>query len=177
MKEKLRKEMLAKRRELDTDFVESCSSKVFNNLIGLSEFTRAKSVFCYVDFKNEIKTDKIREFCSCKTLYEPKIDGEIMYAVQNLGGEKLNCYGIREAESFTPFLGDVDVTIVPLIACDRLGNRVGFGKGYYDKYLQDKKTIKIGLCYSFQVVESVPRGEFDCPLDYIVTEKEIIKVG
>jgi 5-formyltetrahydrofolate cyclo-ligase len=68
-----------------------------------------------------------------------------------------------------------DVVFIPLIACDKNKNRIGFGKGYYDKFLQNRNCIKVGICYDFQVVANITPNATDIPLDIIVTESEIIK--
>ncbi len=177
MKQIIRGQMLAKRKTLNVKEVERCGDLVYENLLKISEFKLAKSCFCYCDFKNEVPTKKIRNYFSDKILYEPKIVQEDMFAVLKVGDNTLqNKYGIQEATDYKIIKKSADISIIPLIACDRQGNRVGFGKGYYDGYLKDKHTLKIGICYSWQIVESVPTRKGDIPLDYIVTEKEIIKV-
>ena len=70
-----------------------------------------------------------------------------------------------------------DVVFIPLLAFDRAGNRLGFGGGFYDTFLESVRCPKIGLAYSFQETESVPVEPHDCGLDCIITEKEVIRVG
>ena len=73
----------------------------------------------------------------------------------------------------------VGICFVPGIAFDKSGNRIGFGKGYYDRFLKDKPQItKIGICYDFQLLKKVqiPFDEFDIKMDIIVTEKEVIRL-
>ena len=65
--------------------------------------------------------------------------------------------------------------VVPLVAFNRKKYRVGYGKGFYDKYLKDFQGTTIGLAFSFQEVDEDFEDEYDIPLDYIITEKEIIK--
>ena len=71
-------------------------------------------------------------------------------------------------------LENPSVVIVPLVACDKNLNRIGMGKGYYDRYLRDKTAIKIGICYDFQVVDKIIPNKTDIPLDIIVTENQIL---
>ena len=69
---------------------------------------------------------------------------------------------------------DIDVVIVPGIAFDKTGGRIGFGKGCYDKFLQNTNAIKIGFCYEFQLYDSLPGEEHDVKMDYIITEEKLI---
>lgn len=176
MKREIRKQMLAKRKALSVEQVKIAGEGVFQNLLQLSEFCLAKSCFCYVDFKNEVPTKKIRDYFSQKTLLIPVVQGDIMQAVKGEVLEVKNQYGIDEPAKFEVVKNTPDIAIIPLLACDKKGNRIGFGKGYYDKWLSGKNLVKIGVCYDFQLLESVPSEPTDIRLDYIVTEKEIIKV-
>lgn len=175
-KKEIRKEMLQKRRSLEREYVEMQSDFVFEKLKTLPFFEKARSVFCYVDFQNEIKTDKICDFYKSKQLFVPKIIGDDMYACKISDQKKKNAYGIDEPATGEPFRGDLDLCIIPLVACDANGARIGFGKGYYDRFLKEKNVVKVGICYSWQVVEKIESEPHDVKLDYIVTEKEIIEV-
>ena len=169
--------MLQTRKNLSYREVESVGEMVFANLLNIKEFVSAQSCFCYCDFKNEVQTTKIREYFNDKTLYIPLIKGDVMYAVQKKGENfTFNGYGIEEPTEYEIITKSADISIIPLVACDKNGNRIGFGKGYYDKYLKDKNTVKIGICYSWQIVEFIQKTTGDISLDYIVSEQEIIKV-
>ncbi len=90
------------------------------------------------------------------------------------------CYD--EKNTFSPFLNEEtiipEIVIVPLVAYDIKGNRLGQGGGYYDKYALNNPTkLFIGYCYSIQEMNIVPREEHDMILNYIVTEKKIIKLN
>ena len=97
-----------------------------------------------------------------------------MYAVLHGEDFSLSDRGIREplGEAFEE---DVDFAIVPLLAVDEQGNRLGYGVGYYDRYLQKhSKTKRIAYCFDFQVMKQVPHTEEDEKMDVIVTEKRIL---
>ncbi len=175
MKKVIRGQMLAMRKAVSEQEKTFAGDKVYQNLLKIDEFKRAESCFCYIDFKNEIPTEKIRRFFDGKELLVPLIDGD-MLAVKAISGSVKNFYGIDEPKDYEIVQKCPDISVIPLVACDINGNRIGFGKGYYDKYLADKNTIKIGVCYDFQVLDNVPSQEQDVRLDYIVTEKRIIKV-
>jgi 5-formyltetrahydrofolate cyclo-ligase len=90
---------------------------------------------------------------------------------------KINKFGIPEPVSSKIFYPDI--LLVPLVAYDSSLNRLGYGGGYYDRYIEKiekvKKVIKIGLAFSFQKISSIPINQYDKRLDFIVTEKEILK--
>ena len=69
----------------------------------------------------------------------------------------------------------IDVAIIPLLLCDKRKNRVGYGKGFYDRFLLKHPCLKIGVCYDFQVLENLTPNPWDIPLDIIVTPTKIIK--
>ena len=89
---------------------------------------------------------------------------------------KINKFGIPEPVSSNIFYPDI--LLVPLVAYDSSLNRLGYGGGYYDRYIEKiekvKKVIKIGLAFSFQKISSIPISQYDKKLDFIVTEKEIL---
>ena len=66
------------------------------------------------------------------------------------------------------------VILVPGLAFDRNGGRMGFGKGYYDRLLESSNAVKIGLCYDFQILEKIPTESHDVPMNFVITEKEIL---
>ena len=90
---------------------------------------------------------------------------------------KINRYGIPEPVSSKIFYPDI--ILVPLVGYDKNLNRLGYGGGFYDRYIEKiekiKKVIKIGLAFSYQKLESVPINKYDKKLDFIITEKEILK--
>ena len=99
-----------------------------------------------------------------------------------LPGEPLvsGVWGIRRPPDSSPVV-EPDVLIIPLLAFDRAGYRLGYGGGFYDRTLEKlrafKKVVAIGVGYSAQEVTAVPHGDHDQPLDYMMTEKEIFKCG
>ncbi|MDC1053378.1 5-formyltetrahydrofolate cyclo-ligase [Candidatus Pelagibacter sp.] len=90
---------------------------------------------------------------------------------------KINKFGIPEPVSSKIFYPDI--LLVPLVAYDSSLNRLGYGGGYYDRYIEKiekiKKVTKIGLAFSFQKISSIPINQYDKKLDFIVTEKEILQ--
>ena len=89
----------------------------------------------------------------------------------------INKYGIPEPDTTNKVYPDI--LFVPLVAFDNKLNRLGYGGGFYDRYIEKidkiKKTTKIGLAFSYQKIKSIPIDQYDKKLDFIITEKEIVK--
>jgi 5-formyltetrahydrofolate cyclo-ligase len=91
---------------------------------------------------------------------------------------QIGAYGIREpkAGSSTISPQELDIVIVPAVAFDKKLNRLGYGGGYYDRFLQkiNKNTLVIGICFDFQIIDNLPTKEHDIKMDLIISEKRII---
>lgn len=132
--------------------------------------------FVYLSYSSEAPTDKLVEGLKQRgqAVYCPRIENGEMYPV--LCGEdfSLSAYGIREPIGET-FLGEMDIAIIPLLGVDERGNRLGYGGGYYDRFLRERPKMKrIAFCYDFQVLKDVPHTQTDEKMDVIVTDRQII---
>ena len=135
-----------------------------------------RSCFVYLSFSSEAPTDRLVEILkeSGVKLYAPKIKDKEMYAVSLEEDFEISPWGIREP------IGEIytqapDIAIVPLLAADEQGNRLGYGGGYYDRYLgKNVKTLRIGYAFDFQILKEVPCEPWDEKLDVIITDKRII---
>ena len=131
----------------------------------------------YNSLKTEVQTDRLITALKSqnKTVAYPITVGDDMVAGVPTSCEyKKSSLGVIEPLEYT-ILDNPSVVIVPLVACDKNLNRIGMGKGYYDRYLSGKSAIKIGICYDFQVVDKIIPNQTDIPLDIIVTEKQILR--
>lgn len=134
------------------------------------------SVFVYCSYSSEAPTDLLIERLKelGYVVYSPKVGSGEMLAVLHDDEFSLSDRGIREpiGEAFD---GDIDFAIVPLLAVDEQGNRLGYGGGYYDRYLQKHpKTKRIAYCFDFQLLKYVPHTEKDEKMEVIVTDKRIL---
>lgn len=162
-----------KRKSLN---MEKQSKEIINNLFTLQEFHQAKNIFTYIALKNEVSTNSILELID-KNIFVPKIHGQeiIMTKYTPLSLIK-NKYGILEPEKITPTIpGEKDIIIIPALAVDKSFTRLGYGGGYYDRYLRDKKGIKIVLIPECLFLAELPVDEFDVCCDIVITEKKIIR--
>ena len=186
MKAELRKEIKAKRIAL-TEFELSLKSKALaKNLFELPEFQEVLNVCFFVGVKNEVRTREMIEqaIMQGKRISVPLTDFENghlhlsrLYSVDDL--EENHFYLLEPREDAVEIIEptEVDLFVIPGIAFDKKGNRLGQGKGFYDRLLPQAKpeAKKIALTFELQLVEKVPTEEHDVKMDKIVTEKRTIE--
>lgn len=152
----------------------SYSNMVLTNLIEVPQFQHAQKVFIYISKYPEPFTRDIIAFCfmAKKEVYVPILrEGEMFIARYNPTDElKIVQFGLKEPINATPSFEIPDVAIVPMVAFDDNKNRLGHGKGYYDRYLKDKDIYKIGICFSQYGIPNIDCDEHDIPMDMIITE-------
>ena len=179
-KDEIRAAIKAKRRALSYDDVKQKSGSITDNLLSLPFFSDAKTVMVYLSAFKEPDTSGVIDYLyrSGKKIVVPisNTDNYTITPSYLASPDKLTrgAYGIREPqEVLTADINDIDIALIPGIAFDARGMRVGFGKGYYDRFLEQFKGIKIGICYDFQMLGFVPASEHDVEMDIIITEKRI----
>jgi 5-formyltetrahydrofolate cyclo-ligase len=145
---------------------------VFSKIVSTPEFQSAKSILIYWSSSDELPTQKfIADWKDKKSILLPIVIGDRMEIKRFTSIEKLKkgYMGIWEPFSEDSFCGDPDLILVPGVAFDMKKNRLGRGKGYYDRYFHQSKVQKWGIGYDFQLLKSVPINEKDVPLDKIFT--------
>jgi 5-formyltetrahydrofolate cyclo-ligase len=176
----LRKEILQKRNSLNDSQISSKSELIQEKIIGSAEFIESKSIGIYLPIGSEVKTSKIiiNAMESKKTVLLPRIilNNLHYFIVGKLDFDQdlfdVNKFGIKEPRNTNMKLDFIDLLIVPGIVFDFHGNRIGYGHGYYDRFMTERKFSKsIGLAYDFQVVKNpIPKSGFDKKIDMLVTE-------
>lgn len=154
--------------------------KIEQRVIKLALFESAKCVFLYISNEQEVSTDFIIEnYLQKKRLIVPKVRGGEMqfYELKAPVVFKTGTFGIREPINAKPFrdLQELDLAFVPAVAFDERGHRVGFGGGYFDKFLPKIRCTTIGLAYELQMVDKIPEAKYDVPVSYILTEKRLMR--
>ena len=104
----------------------------------------------------------------------PRIENGEMVAVEYGEDFTLSSFGIREPIGEV-YEGEIDVAVIPFLAVDRGGNRLGYGGGYYDRFLKKTKAKRLAYGYAFQLLKEVPSEEWDEKMDAIVTDEEVIE--
>ncbi len=154
------------------------------NLYSLSEYNNIKTLHIYVSsFCCEVNTYPIIEKLLNKggRVIVPVVDNKnhlLMHSelksLDSLKRSKLNIWEPEEKHFVNP--DNAGLIVVPGIAFDLKGNRIGFGKGFYDRFLVHIDAIKVALTYEFQIVENIPTTNNDIPVNIIITEKRIIRI-
>ena len=181
-KNKIRQEILKKRNNLSTEEVEKKSDLIIQNL---EKFIKnAENIMIFMDMKNEVRITKLIELYPEKNFFISKIvnskNREMKINKYNENELVLHKFGYYESSS-DDFYDEkiLDIVIVPALAFDSSKNRIGFGGGYYDTFLnkvrgKNKNTLFIGVCYDFQMIEEVPIEGHDVTLDFVINESEVI---
>ena len=188
-KDSIRKKALEQRNQLTKHEILQNSKEIFNRIFDTSTYKLAKTIFCYIPFKNEVDTTILinNALAMGKTVAAPlvtdrQLGNEKMIAkiIKNIDMDtRIGAFGIREPfttlDTIDPSV--IDLAIIPGVMYDENMNRLGFGRGFYDRYLCNLKSdcTKLGICYDFQVVDTIPSEKWDIKMDLIITEKRYIK--
>lgn len=171
MKKQLRKEIMKNRSNLSSKEIADKSKLIMYKVVELVK--DYEHIGIYMNYGSEVDTSYLINALANKNLYIPKVisDNEIVFNkltdVLCLGK-----YNIRESKE-SDIVNNLDCIIVPLVGFDSKCNRLGHGKGYYDKYLKNQKILKIGVGYELQCVKIIPTNDKDIPLDCVVSEANI----
>lgn len=170
MKDDLRYKLKVKRRYFQGVRREYADMAIAENFI--SAYGGMASFFIYNSFGDEADTSALISALikADKQVFLPRVEGEDIVPVP-FGETKRGAFGIEEPTG-QAYSGDIEVTVVPLLAINDKGYRIGYGKGYYDRFLRNRATLKVGLGYSFQI-ENFNGDEWDVPMDAFVTERGI----
>ncbi|MBR5542265.1 MAG: 5-formyltetrahydrofolate cyclo-ligase [Bacteroides sp.] len=138
-------------------------------------FIAAQTILCYYSLGDEVQTHAfVEKWHTRKKILLPVVVGDILELRHYTGKDclKVGAYGIEEptGEDFTQF-HEIEFGIIPGLSFDKQGNRLGRGKGYYDKLLPFLQSYHIGICYRFQAMEEIPAEPFDRPMDEVWTEE------
>lgn len=155
------------------------SEKILKRLEETELFRQASCIALYYSIPGEVQTAGFLEkWFDKKQLLLPLVVGDNLRLLPYKGKEALKpgAFGIPEPidQETTVAESEIDLIIVPGIAFDRQLNRMGRGKGYYDRLLSTLLVPKIGICFGFQLQETVPVEPFDKKMDLIITEEETI---
>mgnify|MGYP004447358323 CR=1 FL=1 len=171
-KEELRKAMRRQKAALSDAEKLAQAAAVWRKVETLTEFQRAQNILLYHSLADELTNhDFLEKWCGKKNIFLPKVDGDDLLIIKYTGTNLVpGAFNILEpcGESVSPDI--IDVIVVPGVAFDRMGNRMGRGRGFYDRLLAATHATKIGVAFSCQIVESVPTDAHDIAMDFVVTD-------
>jgi len=185
-KRKLRESMSARRDSLEVGRRESLSDRVALHLTSMMAFRQAERIMMYASFRSEVDTWRLirRTAAGGKDVFLPRTDVRRRELVPVRVELRRGCleglvqgpYGIPEpgGPETAPCL--LDMVCVPALAFDRMGYRLGYGGGFYDRFLDRLRpeTVTVGLSYGTQLIECAPRDDHDLPVDFVVSDEGVI---
>ena len=177
-KQIIRNNISAIKKTLSKEKIADMSGKICNHLLQTSFFRKANCIALYNAMNDEVQTSGIIEkWHNRKRIVLPVISGENIQFCEYTGKDNMvkNAFNIHEPISTKVIpTEEIDLFIVPGVAFDHKRNRLGRGKGYYDKYMAGINIPMIGICFDFQLIKSIPAEEHDIKMDMIITENHII---
>jgi len=162
---------------------------ILQNIISLPEFQSARTIMTYLSISGEVDTFPLARLIlkRGKRLVVPKVIKEpahlLACEIDSLDeGLVPDPYGIMEPDrdhTREIRIGEIDVHVIPGLAFDRSGYRLGHGGGYYDRFLSGvpKSALKAGLSFGSQILDALPKDPWDIPVDCIISEKEVLRVS
>lgn len=159
---------------------------IIERIINTSEYIKADTVLCYVSLNNEIVTDELINYSlsinkRVAVPYCTDNDGNMdFYYINSINDLYVQSFGIREPDiNKCKKIDNLSnsIIILPGLTFDKNGNRLGYGKGYYDRFLQNHSLLSVGLCYDDFIVDTIPTNEYDKKVDIIVTDKNVIRIN
>ncbi len=181
-KKEFRKKALAKRNQISKWEREKASGEIVKKIVNLPEYIKAKTVLSYHPLEGEVNVREVtkKALDDGKKVYLPKTYGKnerrmdfIRY--DNFSQLTKGDFGVMVPEAGELFLGGGAFVIVPGAAFDRKGNRMGYGKGYYDGFFgKQTMLIKAGVCFEGLLYDDIPVDCHDVRMDMVITERTII---
>ncbi|MBP0990691.1 MAG: 5-formyltetrahydrofolate cyclo-ligase [Oscillospiraceae bacterium] len=181
-KKDLRQKYLKIRKNIPDTLRSEKNFEIFKKLLSVSAYNNCSSLLTYVSYKDEAETEKIilSALDAGKTVAVPLSDPVsckmTFYKISSLGDLKPGYMGIPEPDAgiCEPFLPDKSsVCITPGVVFDKNGFRIGYGKGFYDRFLENFCGISIGLTFSECLCDVIPNNNYDRSVDIVVTDKSI----
>lgn len=180
-KASLRKILLEKRDSTSYDLMKISSAQIHSNLKKVSTFQDARLIGCYYPIGSEVLTQEIISelLKNGKTVALPKVvDKELVFKrIKNFSNLERGRFDIMEPKDECENAKKLDLILVPTIGITRSGVRLGYGYGFYDRYLVKSTATTIALTFAKQIVKSIPLGETDVRIDWIVTEDEFFRTS
>lgn len=176
-KDHIRRHVKARKQLLGDEEKHLAADRVFERLEQLAAFLLSERILIYHSLPDELSTHRFLDrWHNKKRFFLPRVNGmNLDILPYERTALKVGAFHIEEPEGddiCNP--AEMDMIVVPAVAYDRHGNRIGRGKGYYDRLLADSNALKIGVAYDFQLFDSVDTEPHDVPVDIVITESHTI---
>lgn len=173
-KKELRRRIREQKRAMTADQIEAASRRLGELFAQTPEYQNAKTIYGYLPYNQEVRTVPMleRALAEGKKVAVPKVCGDTMKFIymDDLSRVELGYAGIPEPVADGPVAEDkTALVLMPGMAFTKQGDRMGYGGGFYDKFLADEPDHPtVALCYGFQMVDTLPTAEYDIPVDCVL---------
>ena len=177
-KSEIRRNMRRLRSMLSDLEKEQAAAEVFSQLENTAAFMMADNILIYHSLPDELQTITfLKKWKGRKHFFLPRVNGVNLDLLPYIESElERGAYDIEEPTgSNLANVEDIDLMIIPAVAFDKRGNRLGRGKGFYDRLLATSKSTKIGVGYEFQLMDEIPCETHDVPMDFVITQYSYLK--
>jgi len=175
-KKQLRKALLSQRRLIPYGIWQQQSIDICDRLSNWQTFQQAQNILAFTSFRQEPDLSSLWQRFSEKNWGFPRcIEKDLIWhqvAIANFASNmQLGAFGILEPSDNLPYmdLKNIDLILIPAVACDRRGYRLGYGGGFYDRWLPQSTGIKVGVVFNQFYLNEIPQDIWDIPLDIIAT--------
>ena len=178
-KDEIRVRIRARKALLNDNEKASAAHDVFSLLERTAAFIMSDNILLYHSLPDELSTiEFIDRWHDRKNFYLPRVNGvNLDILPYDRSRLHLGAFNIEEPDGDdVADIADIELIIVPGVAYDRHGNRIGRGKGFYDRLLRDTDAVTMGVGYGCQLCDDIEPDTFDVPVHYVITEQGIIKV-
>lgn len=172
-KQEIRRKIKALRTMLSEEEKMAAANAVFGQLEQTAAFIMAERILMYHSLPDELSTHEfLRKWGDRKRFFLPRVNGvNLEILPYNESRLELGSFHIEEPTGNDIVDPDeIELVVVPAVAYDHVGNRLGRGKGFYDRLLSGTRATKIGVGYDFQLIDELPAEEHDVPVDMVITQ-------
>lgn len=173
------------RKSMNPEIKKSADRQIFEKLISFPEFKNSELILTYISVNDETDTVSLIKYCfdNGKRVAVPRCldkNGNMdFFEIKSFDDVKSSYFGLLEPSEKCPKVDSFDnsLCIVPAFSYDKKGYRIGYGGGFYDRFLSKYNLFKIGICYDEFIETNHLHDEFDISVDIVITEKQIISLG
>lgn len=179
-KKQLRQALLAQRRQIPNEIWQQKSQALCDRIANWQIFQQAQNILAFMSFRQEPDLNSLWQRFPDKTWgFSRCVEKDLIWHQVAIADFESNmrsgAFGILEPRQELPLmdLDNIDLILIPAVACDRRGYRLGYGGGFYDRWLPNSTGFKAGIIFDDFYIDAIPKDIWDVPLDAVITEKQV----
>jgi len=182
-KKQLREHCLADRKSLGAEIRAEASLSICRNIENWDVFQQSQTILTYMPIKSEADPVPLLKLYPHKKWVIPRIipeeDHRMVFHLYDPNRLIQHSFGMAEPAPDLPIIApeEIELTLAPGLAFDRHGFRLGYGGGYFDRFLQNFKGVTIGITYHNLLLDTIPHAAHDIPMSWIITERELLRTN